>query len=349
MKKSIVIITSEMQLYNAIEAIEYFKTTHNILYISNYTNRNRRILNQLKIPDVAKKFKKVINLNTFDKQGQFYYYISNILAMLRVYVLSLFHRYDYVMIGNYANSMHRYIASRFNKDTKIIVLDDGNLTYSIAKVRIEEKRNMSAAYANPTNRLTRLLNFLMKSSSIFDSVTYFSSLNFDYDKKCDKVIYNNYNYLKANGTTLFNFPQKKDAVYVIGSPFPEIGMLNANDYSRVLAKIKDHFPSTDVVYISHPSEKLKYLTDYPHFMTIHIDVPCEMLASSLPSGTIFLGFCSSAILNVHTIRPDLRVMYIDIRSLLPKSQTVIGTHYDALAAIDKTYSEMSKSLIEFKL
>lgn len=347
--RSIIIVSSEMQLYNAIEAIEHFKSSHNTLLVSNYTSRNKRILNQLDIPQVSSKFDRIHVMNTFDHQGRFYYFIFNLLAIFRILILSLFNRYDYVMTGNYTDAMHRYLASSFVRHSKVVILDDGNLTYSIVDARKEETKTGYASFSNAGNRITRLLRFLMKDSAIIESVTYFTVFELKADTQHEEVHKNRYEYIKAKGSSLFNFPISRDAVYIVGSPFAEIGMMSANDYRSILLKIENIFKGLVIEYIQHPSEKGDCLPVDDNFHTLQLEVPCELLAASLPQGTIFMGFCSSAIQNAQIIRPDLDVRYIDIRPYFPASKPIIDSQIDVWKAIDDTYQSMSKSISEQKI
>ena len=347
--RSIIIVSSEMQLYNAIEAIEYFKCSKNTLLVSNYTNRNKRILKQLEIPQIFGKFDTIRVMNTFNLQGRISYYVFNLFAIIRIFILSFFHRYDYVMIGNYTDAMHRYLASRLSKQSKIVILDDGNLTYSIVDARKEETKTGYASFSNAGNRITRLLRLLMKDSAIIDFVTYFTVFELEIDVLHEDVHNNRYEFLKANGSSLFNFAKSSGAVYVVGSPFVGIGMMLSDDYKKILKLIVSHFHDYDIEYIQHPSEHGDYFPQEDRFHALHLDVPCELLAATLPEGTIFVGFCSSAIQNAKIIRPDLIVEYIDIRPFFPKMRPVIDSQIDVWKAIDDTYLSMSRSISELKL
>ena len=131
--RSIIIVSSEMQLYNAIEAIEYFKCSKNTLLVSNYTNRNKRILKQLEMPQIFGKFDTIRVMNTFNLQGRISYYVFNLFAIIRIFILSFFHRYDYVMIGNYTDvdenrrAVKHLLEKYSNRIIKVELIKEHNL------------------------------------------------------------------------------------------------------------------------------------------------------------------------------------------------------------------------------
>ena len=222
------IIASPLQLFNAIEAIEFFKTKNNVLFVVYIDDKLsllqiKRLLKYavwehieyILFPKTIKE--KIIFANKIDKRLS-YWKDKNFLK---------------IFVGEYRSTHVNHIVNFFNSKN-IYLLDDGLalLSYSSRREKISYKDKLIQSIYQ--------LCFYKLSTINYTFFTIF-------DLEQEKIIKNNYTFFKR-------YIEKKEieeVVYFIGQSSIEKSLKDISEYKNALIKILKFYKNKNFVYILH--------------------------------------------------------------------------------------------------
>ena len=166
--------------------------------------------------------------------------IPNFLLLFILKIKKLLFYFDVIIIGDFNN----YIFKQFYKLSKHrIILDDGTNMFNF-------KKNFNLDYKN------------LKIFSIFER-NFFNHKNFEK---------NELRFLKSK----LSNKNKKNLIYILGSPAVEKKIITRNNYIEILKRIKKKHKSEKIIYIPHPKEHNNQLKNYKLFNILNIHQPIEL-------------------------------------------------------------------------
>jgi hypothetical protein len=250
--------------------------------------------------------------------------ISMIIKMIYVHFMRT-KKYKKLIIGNFNNIEAYYLAIRFDKKGKeIILLDDG-----LATLNIYSERNKKNELTNKKIFNGRLSQLMLKLFPILNKRT-LSCLTFYtiYDLKSivmpvyDRII--NFS-LHNNGNK--ETKNDKDLIWFIGQPLVSLNIMKENEHKEILELLKKvcELKNKKLVYILHRLETpYKYL-DIEH-LKFEKSLEDIFIENSLVLPNTIITFYSSAVLNIHLLNKKLNCFYIETPSL--KSNPIILEAYN---------------------
>jgi hypothetical protein len=317
MMKNVFLVKSPLQLLNAIEAKHHFglKDEDCVLIVMG-DKRNQP--NMLRLINSRPLWGDVILLHTV---GLFlddpFYNRSESSWRGKIWGLGIFKKsiFNIRRLNKISKSLGKagFVFIGFSRDVymrhfvnstphkEVVLLDDGNATLEIAKDR---KRNLDTSTKKmPAYRKFKLhvKRFLqgVKDYEV-DRLTFFSAYDLDLGKK-DSLVKNNFNYIRNESRSV----GKDDAVYFIGAPLDEVGLILRDQYIAYLMKVKEYFKNRKIVYVAHHREKkdkLNKLRDVLGFDIVLFDYLIEYQVAVLgPRPAVLASFFSSALENCRLI------------------------------------------------
>ncbi len=282
--QSIFIVKSPLQLMNAIEAKEHFKTEHNLLVLMNANATN------------DKQMQTVLALSEWDEIVTYAPKNRNSTLLAQVALVHRLQRrgaYRYLFTGDYGTFNQVLMANL--QVGEYYLIDDGTKSIEIHKALLDpSKRGLSKKL-----KLLRYTLFGLKSA-------FTKPLNFFtcYDLAPvaeEQIVPNDYAYLQSKFT-----PQEQtdDVIYLLGQNIDNKWM-KAGRYIEYLKRIKVYYTGSTIIYMPHRheiiSDELKALFD-DRFVLQHNDIPIEIyfLAKNTYPNHI-ISFTSSALFNLEKI------------------------------------------------
>ena len=315
MNYNIFIVSSPLQLMNAIEATNYFKTNNNILLLL-YTD-NTKVVNQMKKIVHFVQWEKIISLLLPQKiidKVTFTYDINNYFKNIDT------SKIDKIFVGEYRSDHVNHIVNFF-KNKNIYLLDDGLAQVSYHKEISNESFKV---------KIKRLIYSLLLYKLAKIKYTFFTI----FDIKNEKVIKNRYGFFKK-------YIQDKEvgnSVYFIGQPLVELNIINEDDYKKELSKIINFYSNKKFIYILHRREdekRTKKLSIELNFEYKVFDnlIELEMITSKIvPSD--FATFYSTAIVTLPSF-----ISEVEYRVFRTKNEMI---HQKFVENISNTYKELKK-------
>jgi hypothetical protein len=272
------IIRSPLQLLNAVEAKEYFKTDNNILVILTNSQNDE------------KSFEKILTLSTWD--NIIYYKEKPSLFKRAKLIKSLKkHTYHYVFTGDYGSINQAFLANLNAKEFYLI--DDGTRTIVIHKML---KNPSQIPFSQKTNLYRYAL--LGLKVSFKKPLNFFTCYNLE-PLKNSKLIINEYRYLQS----LFQPNQQDDAIYFLGQNIDDL-LMKKGRYVEYIKRLKECYKKT-IYYLPHRHEtisnELQELFD-EQLILIENKIPIEIffLEKNIYPRYI-ISFTSSALFNLSRI------------------------------------------------
>ncbi|MDD2699108.1 MAG: polysialyltransferase family glycosyltransferase [Arcobacteraceae bacterium] len=253
--KNLFIIRSPIQVINALEAINYFQLTNNVvILIYNSLDTNTK-----QIKELLNNYNwlEIIELED-GKKSKFFDYVK-LIKRLKV------DSYNYLFFGNFG-SIQRAIIANVMKNN-VFYLDDGTATVRFYNNFF--KNNRINSY---DSRMLRFLFFGLKIK-IKDTINFFTY--FDLKPFNNVIIKNTLSYFKK---TYFFESKKDDLIYFLGQPLERF--LDLDIYKKVLLKLSKKYKQK-FIYIPHRAEtnvmrkEIKKLQN-DLFEIKFIDVPIEV-------------------------------------------------------------------------
>jgi hypothetical protein len=279
---NIFIVKSPLQLMNAIEAKEHFKTENNLLVLMNANATNDK---QMQTVLALSKWDEIITYAPTNRS-------STLLAQVNLIRSLKKHRYHYLFTGDYG-TFNQVLMANLTVDDYYLV-DDGTKSIEIHKAL----RDPSKITLSKKLKLLRYTLFGLKSS-ITKPINFFTCYNLT-PIKDEQIVANDYAYLQSIFTPQ---EQKEQVIYLLGQNIDNKWMKEGT-YIEYLKRIKSHY-TDKIIYIPHRheviSDELKALFD-EDFVLQYNDIPIEIyfLEKKIYPKQI-VSFTSSALFNLEKI------------------------------------------------
>jgi len=297
MSVNLFIITSPLQLINAIEAREHFNTTNNHL-VAIFTEFKSKNKDQII---------KLINKNDWDNILEF--------DIRPVGTTSTFFRQvELVKIlknGSYINvfcgdlsSIIKLILSNINKK-KIYLLDDGATTIN----RHLNELNSNKKKKTSTKKIFRQLRFnlLGLKTALKETINMFTSYKLT-PHADEQIIHNDLAYFKKTFLLKSNLDEN---VYFLGQPLSELGIVDRETYLKYIDTVKKHYLNKKIIYIPHRFEKnIEAIEELQNssFRVQHIDLPIELeFINTNKYPMQICSFFSSALFTLNILYPNAEI------------------------------------------
>ncbi len=327
--RNLFFITSPLQLINAIEAREHFKTRNNLLVVifTEYDSKNRHQINNLVN---EQEWDEVIRFDLRGKDSK-----TTFFKQIRLVKLLQKQHYDYVFCGN-LSSIGKMIIASIQKNT-VYLLDDGAVT-------INHYLNSSGKHkSNKKLSLTKKIrqwrfNLFGLKTLPTDTLNLFTSYRFTPHGN-EKIIPNDLKYFKQ---TFLSHTIPDETVYFLGQPLADIKLVSNETYLEYIRKIID-FYQCKIIYIPHRAEivhenllQLKNENFIVH--EIHQPIELEFIASNQYPLRI-CSFFSSALFTLNILYPKSEIISFVIESddmVQPRPEIQNVYHYAAANTTIKT-------------
>ncbi len=309
MMYNLFVVRSPLQLINAIEAKEHFKTKNNILLLMNNN------------PNDHKQLDTVLKLSTWDEIVHYKPQTGSTFRQQIKLIRSMMKRsYEYVFSGDYGTVNQVMLANLSVED--IYLIDDGTMSIEIHK-KLQDPEKVS--YSKKLKLLR--YRFFGLQTSIKQTINFFTCYNLHIINN-EKIVQNEYQYLQS----IFK-PKTNEAgiTYLLGQNLDNNWMKQGR-YISYLRHIQEHF-NTKIIYMPHRHEvitdELQALFD-ENFILQHNTIPIEIYF--LEKGIYpkhIISFTSSALFNLQKIYKQARIDAILIRQEdLIKMQDFVKSCYD---------------------
>jgi hypothetical protein len=315
MKSNVFIVVAPLHIMNAIEAVEYFNTSNNILVVLHIGNEKQlaQMNKMLNLYDWDEVHYIQLPLKTVDKLV----YAKNIYKALETIDRSSIEK---IFVGEYRSDHVNHIVNTF-KSNNIYLLDDG-----LAQLNYHKEMHSTSLKVKVRRVLYTLFLYKLKPLKY----TFFTI----FDIKDEKIIKNNYNYFKK----YIGKKKIEDSVYFIGQPLVELSVMSQENHKKELAKIIEFYKEKTFIYIVHRREEIKNIQQlsleldfsYKEFDNL---IELEMINSKVvPSH--FATFYSTAIVTLPSFISDS-----DYRVFRTKEE-IIDKKF--INNITRTYTELEK-------
>lgn len=304
----LIVVFSPLQFLNALEYLRNKKQGCEILVLT--TDKT----NIAQIRKIESEFMSKFPLLAFgflNVEMQWVIKLAYVKWMVKI------KNYETVVIGNFNNVIGYYLAVKFSKIKKeVVLLDDG-----LATVKIYTDRNVHNIKYNKSIFGGKFIdvyrNLLgLNSSNEIPNLEFYTS--YDLEKK-QKAVYDQV--VIQDKEKISHKVIQEDLVWFIGSPVVEYGILPREKYDLVIRSMVEKLKNNGkkIHYILHrfEDEKIEGLT-YKKF-----DKPLEVIFQELEVLPEFIiSFYSSALINLASIYDSLICEYIDISKLGVENEAI---------------------------
>lgn len=323
---NIYIVSSPLQLLNAIEAVNHFKTQNNILIISHIEDRVS--LSQIKKLLIYVSWDEIQYISLAKTKIEKLFFVKKINKILSVWKEQVISK---VFVGEYRSHHVNHICNYF-KSKEIYLLDDGLalLSYHSRRENVELK--------DKAIKMIYQFVCLYKLSTI--NHIFFTM----FELKKGKVIKNNYIFFKK----YINNKKTKELVYFIGQGSLETALKNQDDYKSALIKILKFYKNKKFIYVLHRRQKddfIKKLSlelnfEYQRFENL---IELEMIFSS-QTASDFGTFFSTAIMTLPKFLENSKYTAFKLDASKFKNQTVARKKI-----IEDCYTEFLENNIKIEI
>lgn len=279
---NIFIVKSPLQLMNAIEAKEHFRSKNNILILMNANATNDK---QMQTVLALSPWEQIVTYAPANKSSTLREQIKLLQSLKK-------QRYHRLFTGDYG-TFNQVLMANLEVD-ELYLIDDGTKSIEIHKQLLDPSKTTLSKKL----KLLRYTLFGLKTS-ITKSINFFTCYNLTQIKD-EQIIPNNYDYLQS----IFTPKEDQDEViYLLGQNIDNKWMKRGR-YIEYLKRIKSRY-AKKIIYMPHRheviSDELKALFD-DTFVLQHNDIPIEIYfleKNIYPSHII--SFTSSALFNLDKI------------------------------------------------
>ncbi|CAA6819447.1 MAG: Unknown protein [uncultured Sulfurovum sp.] len=315
MNYNVFIVSSPLQVMNAIEAVEHFKTQNNILLVLH--TGDKKHLNQMK---------KMFNFSDWDD-------IEYILLPLKIVDKIVFaktindalafmkkKKIEKLFVGEFRSDHVNHIVNSLETQA-VYLLDDG-----LAQLNYNEEVSQESVQVKVRRAIYRLLFYKLKTIKY----TFFTIFQI----KNEKIIPNKYNFFRKQ----ISNKKIENVTFFIGQPLVELGIMSQENYKNELIKIMNFYKEKEFIYISHRREKIANVQElslalnftYKVFDTL---IELEMInATIVPSS--FATFYSTAIVTLPRFIPKAEY------TVFKSQEAMINKNF--IVNISNTYKEFTR-------
>lgn len=322
--KSIMLVTTQMQLLNCIELVsKYDKKVDLLIVICHSRSRREQLEKLLKIEDL-RKFITEIKYIILKKEG-ISSLTSQISCKFQLGKLAKLYKYDECIIGNNFPTQNRffiYKVMKNNPNCKLFVCDDGLATLSSYKNRLLQLKGVKNAYPKNSRALEIVYMFSGVDNYVPKIFNYFTVYNLE-DNFVDKYIQNTYEYLRSHLRSFYSDGDFSNySVIILGLPMIQYNILDKNSFNKYIRNILNLSPNHKALYIMHPQETIDE-QDFDvdiigQIKAVKLDYPVETLLSVLDNKIIY-GFYTSALVNLKYMNLNSSFYAVRVKEVLDKN------------------------------
>lgn len=303
--RSLSIVSSPLQLINAIEAIQHFKTQDNSLVIVYYSNDSFQSVQQLKTLISFYPWSMVYEVGGEKKGSKFLEYLKLLFNFKK-------QSYDYCFVGHFGHFQMNSLANLHVQH--IYCIDDGVATLFYHTTLLNPSVVVKKKWSQKVKDI-RFKFFGFKVHMNKDRINYFTMFNLKPLHK-ELIIKNDFKYIKKYQ----KLQQSIDPhlVYFLGQPLVDVQFMNLEVYIEYIKAIKKYFREKDmkIMYIPHRKEtlldELKVLED-DFFYIQPLSEGIELfLIKAYVIPAIVVSFVSTALFTLSKLFDSIMVQAIQI-------------------------------------
>lgn len=298
------LITSPLQLINAIEAKEHFKLTSNILVVI-FTEHASKNKNQISRLIKEEEWDQVIRFDQRLKNSK-----TTFLRQIKLVKLLQKESYNMLFCGDFS-SINKLIIANVEKQ-KVYLMDDGATTINRHIHELGVKHSDQKIPLTKKIRHWRFNLFGLKTIPT-DTINLFTSYDLTPHGN-EEIVRNELKYFKE---TFLAHATVDNTVYFLGQPLSDIEMITRETYLGYLKAIRDYY-GTKIVYIPHRAEHtmqdIEAMQD-ESFEVMYTDLPIELefiTANRYPMQ--IASFYSSALFTLNIIYPECTITAFEIEA-----------------------------------
>lgn len=306
---SISIISSPLQLLNAVEAVHHFKTNHNILVLIfnselNSTDHAQKLnlLNEENWSEVI-----YYDMGKISKKKRFFEQVKLIKKLKQ-------DSYDYLLAGDFG-TIQQALMANLSIDN-IYLLDDGTATI----VTYEKLKNKDFFKNFTLSAKMKLLRYLLAGLQykIKQDIDFFTIYNLQALPHL-QVVQHDFSYLKQNRLKMC---KNSKNIYILGQNLVEVGWISEENYLKyvqgIIKMIMEQYDGK-IIYKPHRSEIITKAYDnlINERFSIDDDISQGPIEVSLIDNNIYpaiiISFFSSALFSLDKIFTDTIIYSIKIK------------------------------------
>lgn len=306
---NLVLVFTPLQYLNAVAFKDQFNKKSKFIVLTT----NRRNIDQIKL---------------LDKDHHCQYPLEDLLflpeeilwAVKLIYVTFFVsaNNFSEVLIGNYNNVVAFVLALKFQRENKdLIFVDDG-----LATVNIYNDRNAKGVLRSPRlfgGQMIYIYRYFLRNKFL-QKISFYTSLDLESltHLTCDSIIQQEI----MSGT---KSRALSNEIWFVGSPLIEGGVLELKEFQHDVNIVRRYAKNNnlELKYILHRFESVEDDLNCQRF-----DLPIEIIlnnADTIPKEII--SYYSSALINIASLHPRIRCMYINLHKADPVKHNRLETVY----------------------
>lgn len=300
MNTDLFIITSPLQLINAIEARKYFKTTNNQL-VAVFTEFKSKNKNQILSLINENEWNNVLHYDLRSKDSK-----TTFFKQIKLIKLLEQQAYNNVFCGD-LNSLIKMILANISKK-KVYLLDDGAVTINRY---LRDLGSKNKPVKKDSFRRLRFNIFGIKTTQK-DIINMFTSYKLA-PHADEEIIHNNLEFFKKEFLTDTTVDEN---VYILGQSLSETNIVNRETYLNYIKFIQDYYSDSSILYIPHRAETnledIEKLQD-DTFTVYHTKLPIELeFINAKKYPMKICSFFSSALFTLNILYPESSIIAFKI-------------------------------------
>lgn len=300
-KRSISIVSTQMQLINCVETICKLGCVQNELIVYSATVST---LNTIKMLLKTESYR-----NLFEKIDIYYVDYKNIIEnaisinKFRKHVSFVSNNnYNYCISGNYRFDVYKYFLYKITKNNNNcipVLIDDGLAMLNIAKIRGRDikQKHWQVEYTSLINKV--ILGSYSFNTYNLKQIYYYTIYNL-LPSGNDIVFKQEYSYIRKNNINLGfkNIDWSKYKAIFLGQPLIKFGYCTKEEYNSHIKKALNIYKN--IIYIPHPAEDcLQIDDDLVNSVRVENFKFCfEIIVASLPPTITICSFFTSVMPNI---------------------------------------------------
>jgi hypothetical protein len=346
MRRSITIINTEIQLINAIEALNHLECTENYLIIGQFntqTSRIKKIENMLKEPLFRQHFKKIIHLPLYLSNKNPLRFLGYILAYIKFFFFILFSKkFDFCFFGVVTDIIVKpivFLTQHKNSNCTLCVIDEGIRVLEDAKERVQHERQLLVQEESKTTLIQGYYKAITRRW-LYPKLTYFSIYQLPLLKD-DILIKNEYLFFKHHKLPSVSITDH--AIVIVGQPYAELGFTKLGTYQQIITQIINTYKNHTIYYAPHPIETMFHQWLPNNIVILRTTYPLELVLISNSVETI-LGFASSVLFNCASMKLCKNIISIS----LDENEYINMPNKSQLEELNKRFNEYNIQIISSK-
>ncbi|MBS4069009.1 MAG: hypothetical protein KGZ62_10430 [Sulfurimonas sp.] len=303
------VVNTPLQLINAVEAKRHFDIRDEdslliVIYLEQRIMQMRESVEESEWAEVIwlESDEQALHRKNVTACTKIFNWISGCLTFRKQVsgIQERWRKFSRVFLGNFlmTSQLHLANCSPFND---LILLDDGNATFEVAKLRNEFKSPLAIHRTiwGKVNYLIKQYIFKYRLNRIA-TVTFFTIYDLKVSEQ-DRIENNTFRYLR----TSVSMKTHNAEIWFIGAPLVEQSIVSLSDFCSLIDKVVEYYKGRKILYILHPAENIMATKNYLEHLgveTIKFSLPLEMVflkKQEMPA--LLATFYSSAIYNLRLI------------------------------------------------